>query len=156
MSRTKTLTKVLDIREREKDAAQKAYNQAMQHFEDVATKLYQTLKKKEDAEESYDQYLKDMVQIERLMDQMAYIESLNRQIVLLQHQVNQARTQMELKQQSLTHAHIEVKKFEKLIETRKQEQQQTELKQEQMFMDDMSVQQFLSQKQGGQYGKEIG
>lgn len=156
MSRTKTLTKVLDIREREKDAAQKAYNQAMQHFEDVATKLYQTLKKKEDAEESYDQYLKDMVQIDRLMDQMAYIESLNRQIVLLQHQVNQARTQMELKQQSLTHAHIEVKKFEKLIETRKQEQQQTELKQEQMFMDDMSVQQFLSQKQGGQYGKEIG
>lgn len=156
MSRTKTLTKVLDIREREKDAAQKAYNQAMQHFEDVATKLYQTLKKKEDAEESYDQYLKDMVQIDRLMDQMAYIESLNRQIVLLQYQVNQARTQMELKQQSLTHAHIEVKKFEKLIETRKQEQQQTELKQEQMFMDDMSVQQFLSQKQGGQYGKEIG
>lgn len=156
MSQTTTLTKVLHIREREKDHAQKAYNQSIEMFEEVATKLYTLLKKKEDAEESYENYIQSTVQIEKIVEQMAYIESLNHQIVALQQQVNQARDEMEAKQQTLTDSHIEVKKFEKLIENRKLQQQKDRLKQEQASMDEISVQQFLSQKQGGNYGKEIG
>lgn len=156
MSQTTTLTKVLHIREREKDAAQKAYTQSIEMFEEVATKLYTVLKKKEDAEESYESFIKSTVQIEKIIEQMTYIESLNHQIVVLQQQVNQARDQMEAKQQTLTDSHIEVKKFERLIEVRRLEQQKEQLKQEQASMDEISVQQFLSQKQGGKYGKEIG
>lgn len=144
MAQSIGLTKVLQVRENEKKNALVAYNQSIEKFEAVATKLYQLLRKKEDAEDSYESYIKNTTPIETIIEQMAYVESLNKQIVMLQQQVNKARANMEAKQVQLTETHVEVKKFEKLIETRKMEQKEMALKYEQAVMDEISIQQFLS------------
>ncbi|WP_163971224.1 flagellar export protein FliJ [Oceanobacillus halotolerans] len=144
MTNTVTLTKILHIREREKKDAQKAYQHAMDSFEDIATQLYTLLKKKEDAEKAYDHYLQSTAPIDRLKEQSNYIERLSQQIVHLQQKVQQARNQMNGKQDQLTKAHVEVKKFEKLIENREQKQAARQKQMENIAMDETSVQQFLS------------
>ncbi|HLR74694.1 MAG TPA: flagellar export protein FliJ [Virgibacillus sp.] len=146
MSHIMTLEKILHVRENEKKNAQKAHHQSIKSFEDVATKLYNLLRKKEAAEDSYESSLQSTTTITEIKQQVLYIEQLNKHIVQLQDQVNQARSMMEKKQQALTHAHVEVKKFEKIIEHRHQERKDIEQKQENASMDEISIQQYLSRK----------
>ncbi|MBP2077658.1 flagellar export protein FliJ [Oceanobacillus polygoni] len=140
------LSKILDIRENEKKIAQRAYNQSLDSFEKVATELYHILQKKERAEDSYDQFLHALTPIERIKEQSAYIEQLNRQINDLQFRVQKARSEMESKQHQLSDAHVEVKKFEKIIEIRKETKANIQKKMENAFMDEISITQFLSHK----------
>ncbi|MCF3942432.1 flagellar export protein FliJ [Oceanobacillus alkalisoli] len=144
MSQTVSLTKVLHVRENEKKVAQKAFLNSQEAFEKVATKLYNLLKKKEIAEASYDEFIQSMTPLERIKEQIAYIEKLNDAIIQLQREVQFARKQMEQKQQSLTAAYIEVKKFESIIEKRKQQEVERTAKLEKAFMDEISINQFLS------------
>ncbi|ASN05725.1 flagellar export protein FliJ [Virgibacillus necropolis] len=146
MAETVALSKILNVREREKHDAQKDYHQSMEYFEGVATRLYTLLKKKENAEEVQEAYLETTISIDKIREQITYIENLNKQIVQLQRDVRTARTEMEAKQVKLTDAHVEVKKFEKIITYRKKEQQERIQKQEKIFMDELSVQQYLNQK----------
>ena len=146
MAEIVALSKILDIRENEKQVAQKAYNQSLDSFEKVATELYQILRKKERAEDSYDQFFHSLTPIDRIKEQANYIEQLNRQINNLQSRVQKARTDMESKQHLLSDAHVEVKKFEKLIEVRKETTATIQKKMEDAFMDEISITQFLSQK----------
>ncbi len=140
------LSKVLNLREQEKKDAQIAYRESMEIFEEVATKLYTILRKKEDAEKSYDAFLADSISLEKIREQMAYIESLNRQIVDLQATVQKARESMESKQLKLTDAHVEVKKFESVIEHRRQAAEELAQKVENESMDAISIQQHISYK----------
>ncbi|MEI3597121.1 MULTISPECIES: flagellar export protein FliJ [unclassified Oceanobacillus] len=144
MSQTVSLTKLLNVRENEKKVAQKAFLNSQEAFEKVATKLYELLKKKEMAEESYDEFIQDQTPLERIKEQITYIENLNDAIIHLQREVQFARTQMEQKQQHLTDAHIEVKKFESIIEKRKQQETDRRAKLEKAFMDEISINQYLS------------
>ncbi|AXI09084.1 flagellar export protein FliJ [Oceanobacillus zhaokaii] len=148
MADTVVFSKILHIRENEKKAAQKVYYQAMDVFEKVASELYILLKKKEAAEETYDQYIQTTTALDRIIDQVNYIQQLNNQIVLVEKNVQKARADMETKQLKLTDAHVEVKKFEKIIELRK-ETEANEAKQfEKTFMDEISMNQYLSDKNG--------
>lgn len=142
---TVTLTKVLNIREQEKMDAQKAYNQSLKTFEEIATRLYMLLKKKEAAEETYEVSIQDSMQIEKIRQQMDYIEILSRKIVDLERDVQKAREEMNLKHSKLENAHVEVKKFEKIIENRQQTKAEMLRKQEEATMDEISIQQYLSQ-----------
>lgn len=144
MSQTASLTKLLNVRENEKKVAQKAFLNSQEAFEDVATKLYELLKKKEMAEESYDEFIQDQTPLERIKEQITYIENLNDAIIHLQREVQLARSQMEEKQQHLTDAHIEVKKFESIIENRKKQETDRRAKLEKAFMDEISINQYLS------------
>ena len=144
MSQTISLTKVLHVRENEKKVAQKAFINSQEAFERVATKLYDLLKKKELAEKSYDEFIQEQTPLERIKEQITYIEHLNNAIIHLQREVQFARTQMEQKQQHLTAAHIEVKKFESIIEKRKQQETEKRAKLEKAFMDEISINQYLS------------
>lgn len=146
MSQTLALTKVLQVREKEKKDAQIAHHQSMEVFEEIATKLYTLLKKKESAEDSYEQYIKETTPIEVIQQQMNYIETLSKQILQMQKNVNEARKQMEIKQAQLTGAHVEVKKFQKVIELRENEQKMMQKKAEQSLMDEISAQQYLNRK----------
>ncbi|MGY0691559.1 flagellar export protein FliJ [Virgibacillus sp. FSP13] len=148
MAETMALSKILHVREQEKNDAHKAYRNSMELFEEIATKLYTLLRKKEAAEESYESYLQQTTPIDQLKEQVRYIEILNKQIVTLQHSVQQARNEMETNQEKLTSAHVEVKKFEKIIELRQKEQAENIQKQEKQLMDQISIQQFLSRKNG--------
>ncbi len=148
MHPTQTLSKILNIREKEKKDAQLEHHESAIHFEKVATELYALLHKKESAEELYEKDFEKLTSIDKIREQMVYIESLNRQIIKMQEQVNEARNVMEVKQVKLTDAHVEVKKFEKIIEFRKHEQLKSERRAEQIMMDEISTQQYISRKLG--------
>src|SRR5690625_6829896 len=69
--------------------------EAVEHFEEVATKLYDLLKRKEDAEQSLNHYMQSKAQIEKLREQSSFINSLINQIEHVQKKVQSARHQME-------------------------------------------------------------
>lgn len=145
MSNIAVLNKVLGVREIEKNDAQKEHHYAVEKFEIVATELYKLLKRKEDAEKQYEQEISNITEIEKIKEQLTYIDNLNQQIMRVQKKVNEARSKMEEKQVKLTEAHIEVKKFEKVIENRQKEREAEERKQEQILMDEISVRQYIDQ-----------
>lgn len=146
MSQTVSLSKVLNVRENEKKMAQKAYISSRDIFEEVATKLYHALKKKEEAEAAYDRFIQKQTSIERIREQISYIEKLNQEIIHLQNQYQLARNEMEQKQEVLTDAYIEVKKFESIIEKRKRQEAEKTARMENLFMDEISINQFLNNK----------
>ncbi|RDW19485.1 flagellar export protein FliJ [Oceanobacillus arenosus] len=148
MAETVVFSKILHVRENEKKDAQKIYYQAMDVFEKVASELYVLLKKKETAEEIYDQYIQTTTALDKIIDQVNYIEQLNQQIVMVEHNVHKARTDMETKQLKLTDAHVEVKKFEKIIELRRETEANEAKQVEKAFMDEISMNQYLSHKNG--------
>lgn len=148
MQQTETLNKILNIREQEKKEAQISHHQSMTFFEEIAEKLYGLLSKKEKAEKSYQLYLEEMTTIDKVREQVAYIETLNKQVVTLQTEVQKARKQMEVKQEKLTEAHVEVKKFQKIIEIREDERIKLDQRAEQVMMDEISTQQYFSRKSG--------
>lgn len=146
MAGTAVLTKILDIREKEKQDAQLAYRKSVDVFEEVATELLDLLRKKEAAESSYEQGLTSNMHLNFIQDQLAYIESLERKVAELQGKVSYARSNVEMKQQVLSDAHVETKKFEKIIEFRTSELLDKVKKVEESFMNEVSIQQYLSHK----------
>ena len=146
MAETAAFTKILHLRENEKKTAQKAYQQSLDSFEKIATKLYNLLRKKENAEVSYDFYIQSTTPIEQIKEQALYIERLNSQINEIQYLVQRARNDMESKQDILTDAHVEVKKFEKIIEIRKSAKEEYNKRVENNFMDELSITQYLNHK----------
>ncbi|MGJ9458859.1 flagellar export protein FliJ [Oceanobacillus sp. CF4.6] len=146
MAETLAFTKILNLCENEKSIAQKAYYHSMDSFEKIASELYTLLKKKENAEESYGIYIQSPTPIEQIKEQALYIEKLNRQINELQQLVQRARNDMESKQVSLTDAHVEVKKFEKIIEIRNDADEKLKKRVESNFMDEISITQYLNHK----------
>src|SRR5699024_7808078 len=100
------LSRVLSVREIEKDQAEKAHLSAKERFENVARQFYTLLQKKERAELQYEQAIANISEIKKIKEQLTYIDQLNRDIVTLQQKVNQARHKMEVKQEKLTAAYI--------------------------------------------------
>src|SRR5699024_1870808 len=148
MSETTVFEKILRVRENEKNDEQSAYHQSMDYFEEIAKKLYSLLSKKEAAEDYYQSMTYESIAIERLKEQSAYMSHLNEKINQLQQQVIVARNDMEAKQQLLSDAYIEVKKFEKLIERRWQARLIREKTEEAKLMDEISLQQYIEAKTG--------
>lgn len=148
MAETIALSKILRIREKEKMDAEKSYQQSMAFFENIATRLYTLLKRKETVESSFESGMQDIIPIEKIKEQVAYIEDLNKQILNLQAEVNKARNEMDVEQSKLTDAHIEVKKFEKMIAHRKQVKKEVLQKYENEAMNEISIQQYLRKQTG--------
>ncbi|RYG73924.1 flagellar export protein FliJ [Lentibacillus lipolyticus] len=148
MAGTVTLSKILHLRENEKQAAQKSYQTAVEVFESTATQLYHLLRKKEEAERSYEACLEETATIHRIQEQAVYMENLTRQVVAMQEDVQAARAEMERKQKQLHDAHTEVKKFEKIISHRHEETMERLKKYEETAMNEISIQQYISRKPG--------
>lgn len=147
MAKITSLAKIRDMHDSERKVAQKAYTQSQETFEKIATELYSLLKKKEVAESSFESAIQTSTSIEKIKEQSAYIEKLTNQIQTVQLLVQRARNDMNAKQNTLSEAYIEYKKYDKIVELKKEEAQEIERKQEASFMDEMSMQQFLRQKQ---------
>lgn len=148
MNDATALHKIWQIRESEKKKAEQAHQQSIQDFERIAMKMYEILKKKEATEEAYEKNIQSIISIEKMEQHTKYIEQLQQQIASMQQLVNDARNTMNQKQQVVTSAHIEMKKVEKLIEKRAVEAKQRIKKEENAFMDELSMQQFLKRKLG--------
>ncbi|MCT1903751.1 flagellar export protein FliJ [Oceanobacillus sojae] len=147
MAGISSLAKIRDIHDNEKQIAQKAYAQSQETFEKIATELYNLLQKKEVAENSFENAIQASTSIEKIKEQSAYIEKLTNQIQTVQLLVQRARNDMNKKQSKLSEAYIEYKKYDKIIELKKEEAQAIVRRQEASFMDEMSMQQYLRQKQ---------
>lgn len=144
MSQTAVLDKLLHVREQEKTHAEVKKRLASDRFEEIATKLYQQLKRKEKAESDLEEVMQVNMTITKLKEQSLYINRLNEQITALERQVQQARSKMEQKQALLTEAYVELKKVEKLIELREEEQEIARKKAENQLMDELSIRQYLN------------
>jgi flagellar protein FliJ len=135
--------KILTLRSTEKDLALKEYQSSVDHFESVATELYNLLKEKEDLEAALNNQIQSSLAIHEIHSYHYYINLLSEQIARVQSVVQQARSNMDIKQEDLTDSYVEMKKFEKLVEIKKYNEKLKIKKAENEFLDEISVQQFL-------------
>lgn len=108
--------KVLTIREQEKQQTEIAYKEAVRSFEEVATQLYELLKKKEDLISYQNERLKTGATIDEIHHFATFIDSLEHTINEVQQKVIQARTKMQWYEQKLLEKNLEVRKYEKMRE----------------------------------------
>ena len=131
--------KILTIREQEKQQTEANYKEAVRSFEEVATKLYDLLKKKEDLIT----YQNDRLAVGSSIDQIhhfaTFIDTLERSIAEVQQKVVQARAKMTWHEQKLLEKNLEIRKFEKMREkdfaTFKIEQDRAEM----LYLDELST-----------------
>ncbi|MDG5788189.1 flagellar export protein FliJ [Evansella sp. AB-P1] len=138
-----SLQKVLDMKEHEKTEAQIAYRDAMKSFEAIATKLYETLKKKEDLLASYEESLLHGLPIAKIQQIQETIQFLQKEIDHLQIRTKNARTLMNDKERLLTHSLVDVKKYEKLKDRNFQDFIVEQKTNENKFLDEISTQQYF-------------
>ena len=108
--------KVLTIREQEKQQFEMAYKESVNAFEEVATKLYELLRKKEDLINYQNERLSTGVTVDKIHHFSTFIESLEHTIADVQQKVVKARAKMQWHEQKLLEKNLEVRKFEKMRE----------------------------------------
>ncbi|MBM7552749.1 flagellar export protein FliJ [Thalassobacillus pellis] len=146
MATLQTFHKILDIHERDKKAAQKQYQQSVETFEQIATKLYETLKKKENAEAFLEQKLRiGSLPAQYIAHYRDFLNRLDLEVKTLQPKVQQARSDMTWQHSLLSEAHIEVKKYENLIDRKVKRWEEQQRLEENKEMDALSIRQFSAQ-----------
>ncbi|MEX3621120.1 flagellar export protein FliJ [Viridibacillus arvi] len=122
--------KVMTVREQEKNETEIAFKESVRVFEEVATKLYNLLKKKEDLIGFQQQRMSIGSSIDEIHHYSRFIVSLEKTIVDVQQKVIQARSKMEWHEQKLLEKSLEFRKYEKMkekdLETFKEEQERLE------------------------------
>ncbi|MDQ0161737.1 flagellar export protein FliJ [Aeribacillus alveayuensis] len=108
--------KIIDFIENEKQKTLVEYEQAVQEFERVATKLYECLKKKEELEAKRAEMLHDGLSIQEMRHHQQFVANLDQMINHYQKLVMLKRHEMNEKQALLTDQNIEFKKYEKMKE----------------------------------------
>jgi len=131
--------KVLTIREQEKNETEIAYKESVRSFEEIATKLYELLKKKEDLIDFQQERLAVGSSIEEIHHYARFIDSLEKTIVDVQQKVVQARSKMNRYEEKLLEKNLEVRKFEKMREKDLKLFQQEQDRIEGIFLDEIST-----------------
>ena len=108
--------KILTVCEQEKTETELAYKEAVRSFEEIATKLYELLKKKENLIAFQQERLKIGSSIDEISHYSRFITSMERMIEEVQQKVVQARTKMNWHEQKLLEKNLEVRKYEKVRE----------------------------------------
>ncbi|MDF1506587.1 flagellar export protein FliJ [Robertmurraya sp. DFI.2.37] len=136
--------RVLALKEREKDEALFTYQDAVKKFEEVAEKLYELLRKKEDLEAFQSAELKNGLSIVEIRHHQQFIGNLEKTINHYQKMVINARNRMHLFQEKLMEKNIEVKKFEKIREKDLEHFLHSLKTTENKQMDDISIQLYMN------------
>ena len=136
--------KILTIKEKEKNDARAKYNDAQKSFEQVAEKLYNLLKKKEELIDFQQKKLSTGLSVQDIRHNQLFMDNLEKLIDQCQKEVIQARNKMNLQQERLKEKNIEVKKYEKIKEKDLQKYLEVVKVAENKQMDEISIQQFLS------------
>jgi len=131
--------KVLTIREQEKNETEMAYKESVRSFEEVATKLYDLLKKKEDLIAFQQDRLTVGSSIDEIHHYARFIDSLEKTIAEVQQKVIQARAKMNWHEEKLLEKNLEVRKFEKMREKDFKLFQQEQDRIESLFLDEISL-----------------
>lgn len=136
---TYRFSKILDIREQEKTQTEMAYKEAVKLFEEVATKLYEMLKRKEDLITYQNERLTVGASIDEVTHYANFINSLEKTIEDLQKKVAQARVKMNWHEEKLLEKNIEVRKYEKMREKDFQAFQVEQERLENIRLDELST-----------------
>ncbi len=131
--------KVLTIREQEKNETEMAFIESVRSFEEVATKLYDLLKKKEDLIAFQQDRLTVGSSIDEIHHYARFIDSLEKTIADVQQKVIQARAKMNWHEDKLLEKNLEVRKFEKMKEKDFKLFQQEQDRIESLFLDEISL-----------------
>lgn len=131
--------KVLTIREQEKNETEMAYKESVRSFEEIATKLYDLLKKKEDLIAFQQDRLTVGSSIDEIHHYARFIDSLEKTIAEVQQKVIQARAKMNWHEEKLLEKNLEVRKFEKMREKDFKLFQQEQDRIESLFLDEISL-----------------
>lgn len=135
--------KIMDIKESEKEKSLAEYNQSVHDFENVAHKLYDSLKQKEVLEENTISKLNKGMSVQEIRHYQQFVTNLEKTITYYQKLVLLTRNRMNEKQVKLMQHNLEVKKYEKL-KNKQQEDYSFNMKQlENKHMDDLSIQTYM-------------
>lgn len=116
MKYTYRFEKILTIREQEKHESELAFKESVRDFEEVATKLYDLLKKKEDLLSFQQKRLQIGSSIDEISHYARFIDSMEKTIEDVQKKVVQARVKMNWHEQKLLEKNLELRKYEKMRE----------------------------------------
>ncbi|MEK4629550.1 MAG: flagellar export protein FliJ [Solibacillus sp.] len=108
--------KILGVKEQEKTESEIAFKESVQVFEEIATKLYDLLKKKEDLISYQQERLMIGSSIDEVKHYSKFIDSMEKTIADVQQKVVQARAKMNWHEQKLLEKNLEVRKYEKMRE----------------------------------------
>lgn len=136
--------KILTIREKEKSDARAKYNEAQKSFEQVAEKLYNLLKKKENLIDFQQMKLSTGLSVQEIRHNQLFMDHLEKSIEQCQKDVLQARYKMNVEQDKLKEKNMEVRKYEKIKEKDFQKYLVALKEAENKQMDEISIQQYLS------------
>lgn len=129
---------ILNVREQEKNETEIAYKEAVRSFEEIATKLYELLKKKEDLIAFQQERLVTGSSIDEISHYARFIDSMEKTIEDVQKKVVQARTKMNWQEQKLLEKNLEVRKFEKMREKDFETYKEEQLRLESILLDEIS------------------
>lgn len=138
--------KILQIKEREKEEIQLGYHRAKRQFEQVAEKLYELLKKKEDLLAFQETQLASGFPVYEIQHYQLFISNLEKMIDYQQQLVMNARNRMFWFENQLKEKNIEVKKYEKIKEKEWQKYKKLLGQMENKEMDELSVIQFMNRR----------
>lgn len=140
--------KVLTYREQQKNETESAYKESVRQFEQVATKLYELLKKKEDVVEEQQKKMMNGFSIDKIHHYARFIESMENKIASMQQEVVQARVKMNWYEEKLLEKTLEVRKFEKMKE-KDREHYRAEMEHlEAMQLDELSTLKYRKKENG--------
>ncbi|SDN28054.1 flagellar export protein FliJ [Alkalicoccus daliensis] len=143
MSFRYSLIKVLEVKEYEKRNAEHIYSEAVQHFEETATKLYEILRRKEELIKKSEKDLITGLSVHYIQQREKTISYLEKEIEKLQILTDKSRRNMADKEKYLFTKAIDVKKYEKMKELEKKKYEDNVKVTEQAFLDEISVQQYV-------------
>ncbi|KGR86415.1 flagellar export protein FliJ [Lysinibacillus odysseyi] len=129
---------ILNVREQEKNETEMAYKEAVRSFEEIATKLYELLKKKEDLLAFQQERLVTGSSIDEISHYARFINSMEKTINDVQQKVVQARAKMNWQEQKLVEKNLEVRKFEKMRERDFEVYKEEQLRLETILLDEIS------------------
>lgn len=139
---------ILTYQEQKKNETEADYKGAVDQFEQVATRLYELLKKKEQLIADYENKLAAGFSIEQIKLTTQYLEKLERLIAEVQQQVIDHRARMNWYEEKLLEDTIEVKKYEKMREKDVELFLEEEQRKEALFLDEISTQQYTRNRGG--------
>ncbi|MEG0471271.1 MAG: flagellar export protein FliJ [Solibacillus sp.] len=131
--------KILVVREQEKNESEMAFKQSVQVFEEIATKLYDLLKKKEDLTVYQRERLAVGSSIDEINHYSRFIDSMEKTIADVQQKVVQARAKMNWHEQKLLEKNLEVRKYEKMRENDYEHYKEDQQRIEAIQLDELST-----------------
>lgn len=135
--------KIMDVKENEKEQSLAEYNQSVNDFENVANKLYDSLKQKEVLEETTLARLNSGMSVQEIRHYQQFVSNIEKTITHYQKLVQLTRNRMNEKQMKLMQKNIEVKKYEKLKEKQLEQYVLATKHSENKQMDDLSIQSYM-------------